>query len=59
MSERDTVLWSMHDIGLAGWCGGLVWALVCWLVARELQRRGKVEKADDRAANEPEFDVKP
>ena len=44
---------------LAGWCGGLVWALVCWLVARELQRRGKVEKDDDQAADEPEFDVKP
>jgi undecaprenyl-diphosphatase len=28
---------------LAGWAGGLVWALVCWLVARRLQERGKVE----------------
>ena len=45
---------------LAGWCGGLVWALLCWVVARELQRRGKVEKDDDAAvADEPEFDVKP
>ncbi len=29
---------------LAGWCAGLAWALVCWLVARFLQARGVVEK---------------
>jgi undecaprenyl-diphosphatase len=29
---------------LAGWCIGLAWALVCWLVARYLQERGAVEK---------------
>jgi undecaprenyl-diphosphatase len=28
---------------LAGWCVGLAWALLCWLVARSLQRRGAVE----------------
>lgn len=28
---------------LAGWSAGLVWALLCWLVARVLQRRGAVE----------------
>jgi len=28
---------------LAGWTVGLVWAIVCWLVARELQRRRVVE----------------
>jgi undecaprenyl-diphosphatase len=28
---------------LGGWAAGLVWALVCWLVARYLQSRGKVE----------------
>jgi undecaprenyl-diphosphatase len=28
---------------LAGWCAGLAWALVCWTVARRLQRRGAVE----------------
>jgi undecaprenyl-diphosphatase len=28
---------------LAGWAAGLGWALACWLVARYLQRRGKVE----------------
>jgi undecaprenyl-diphosphatase len=29
---------------LAGWCAGLVWALICWLAARYLQKRGAVEK---------------
>ncbi len=29
---------------LAGWTAGLVWALICWLVARYLQHRGKVEQ---------------
>jgi undecaprenyl-diphosphatase len=29
---------------LAGWCAGLAWALMCWLVARYLQSRGAVEK---------------
>lgn len=28
---------------LAGWTAGLAWALLCWLVARALQRRGAVE----------------
>ncbi|MBK8266888.1 MAG: phosphatase PAP2 family protein [Planctomycetes bacterium] len=28
---------------LAGWMAGLVWALLCWLVARRLQQRGAVE----------------
>ncbi|TWU22748.1 phosphatase PAP2 family protein [Bythopirellula polymerisocia] len=28
---------------LAGWIAGLVWALLCWLVARWLQQRHKVE----------------
>jgi len=45
---------------LAGWCGGLVWALICWLVARQLQRRGAVEKDEALLdADEPEPDVKP
>jgi undecaprenyl-diphosphatase len=30
---------------LAGWTVGLVWAVLCWLVADYLQRRGLVEKA--------------
>jgi undecaprenyl-diphosphatase len=29
---------------LAGWAAGLAWALICWLVARYLQRRGAVEQ---------------
>src|SRR5206468_466740 len=29
---------------LAGWTAGLVWASLCWLVARWLQIRGAVEK---------------
>jgi undecaprenyl-diphosphatase len=29
---------------LAGWAAGLVWALLCWLLARALQHRGAVEK---------------
>jgi undecaprenyl-diphosphatase len=28
---------------LAGWTVGLLWAVICWLVARFLQRRGAVE----------------
>lgn len=28
---------------LAGWAAGLSWALVCWLIARRLQRRGVLE----------------
>jgi undecaprenyl-diphosphatase len=28
---------------LAGWSVGTLWAIVCWLVARSLQRRGKIE----------------
>jgi undecaprenyl-diphosphatase len=29
---------------LAGWMAGCVWALLCWTIARVLQRRGAVEK---------------
>jgi undecaprenyl-diphosphatase len=29
---------------LAGWCAGLAWATLCWLVARFLQHRGTVER---------------
>ena len=28
---------------LAGWCVGAAWAIICWVVATRLQRRGKVE----------------
>jgi undecaprenyl-diphosphatase len=30
---------------LAGWTAGATWALLCWLVARWLQRRGQVEQS--------------
>jgi undecaprenyl-diphosphatase len=44
---------------LGGWVAGLVWALLCWLVARYLQRRGTVEEDVDRNPTEPaEFEVK-
>jgi undecaprenyl-diphosphatase len=36
---------------LAGWTAGATWALLCWLAARWLQRRGRVE--DDAAAQGP------
>ncbi len=29
---------------LGGWCAGLTWALICWLIARHLQKRGAVER---------------
>ncbi|MGH1591368.1 phosphatase PAP2 family protein [Methylobacterium phyllosphaerae] len=29
---------------LAGWCVGSAWAVLCWIVALQLQRRGQVEK---------------
>lgn len=32
---------------LAGWVGGLVWALLCWLIARWLQQRGEVESVKE------------
>jgi undecaprenyl-diphosphatase len=34
---------------LAGWTAGLVWAILCWLVARYLQRRGTVENDDEQS----------
>lgn len=42
---------------LAGWTAGLGWALLCWLVARLLQKRGQIEAepADDtETAGPPE-----
>ena len=35
---------------LAGWSGGLAWALFCWLVARYLQYRGTVETPGSHGA---------
>ena len=31
---------------LAGWAAGLAWAIICWLIARVLQRRGAVEHGE-------------
>jgi len=40
---------------LAGWTAGLVWAVLCWLVARALQRRHLVERdADPDSADGPD-----
>ena len=39
---------------LAGWTAGLAWGILCWLVARYLQHRGKVEtdqQAERKAAS--------
>jgi undecaprenyl-diphosphatase len=36
---------------LAGWIGGAVWALLCWSVARWLQRRRTLESEDGRIAS--------
>jgi undecaprenyl-diphosphatase len=30
---------------LAGWCAGFAWAMLCWLVARRLLRRGEPERS--------------
>ncbi len=38
---------------LAGWCVGATWAMLCWLVALWLQRRGKVEKEVQQTAKGP------
>jgi undecaprenyl-diphosphatase len=33
---------------LAGWTAGLVWAMLCWLLAQVLRRRGALESDDPR-----------
>jgi undecaprenyl-diphosphatase len=38
---------------LAGWTAGLVWAMLCWLVARSLQKRGNVEKDVENHTSTP------
>ena len=35
---------------LAGWTLGSSWALLCWMVARQLQRQGKIEDKDSPKA---------
>ena len=34
---------------LAGWTAGLMWAIICWLAARWLQRHGVVERPANQA----------
>ena len=38
---------------LAGWTAGLVWAMLCWLVARYLQKQGAVEKDTEQTPAQP------
>jgi len=44
---------------LAGWTAGLVWAIICWLAARALQRRGKVEKDTEQTDDLPDAALDP
>ena len=37
---------------LAAWTAGAAWGLACWLAARWLQRRGRVEGADAPQEND-------
>lgn len=37
---------------LAGWCVGSAWALICWMLALWLQRRGEIEPETGTADNE-------
>jgi undecaprenyl-diphosphatase len=36
---------------LAGWLAGLVWATLCWLAARWLQKRGQIEPEEQVGAS--------
>ena len=38
---------------LAGWTAGTVWAILCWLLALRLQRRGQLESAGVEGEPEP------
>ena len=38
---------------LAGWVGGAAWAALCWLIAQELQARGRLERAPPAAGTAP------
>lgn len=37
---------------LAGWTAGAIWALICWLFARYLQRRHAIERESESTASE-------
>jgi undecaprenyl-diphosphatase len=36
---------------LGGWCLGAAWATICWTLALWLQRRGRIEAADEAGAS--------
>jgi undecaprenyl-diphosphatase len=38
---------------MAGWVAGLVWAMLCWITARYLQKRGAVEKDKEESLPDP------
>ncbi|KAA2235152.1 phosphatase PAP2 family protein [Salinarimonas soli] len=44
---------------LAGWCVGSIWATLCWLVARRLQRAGQVERVAPRQVEPADGAEKP
>ncbi len=37
---------------MAGWCVGAAWAMICWLAATWLQRRGKIESEGNKAGGD-------
>jgi undecaprenyl-diphosphatase len=42
---------------LAGWAGGAAWAILCWTVALQLQRRGQVEEESEPDASDAKEDA--
>lgn len=42
---------------LAGWAGGAAWAILCWTVALQLQRRGQVEEEAELDASDARDDA--
>jgi len=43
---------------LAGWTAGLVWALLCWLVAHHLRKRGAVESlSEEEPRSSKDFEI--
>jgi undecaprenyl-diphosphatase len=44
---------------LAGWSMGAAWAVLCWLLARMLQRRGQVEPPTQEPGDMPETEDPP
>jgi undecaprenyl-diphosphatase len=42
---------------LAGWTAGSIWALLCWLVARSLQKNRTVEPETEHAEDGPRTSI--